>query len=254
MGIERTDEWLEKDFYDPEKLCRKVLSSENEEAGRLYRYLLRFGMYRPSRMAIDIFEQLKKKETWLRAKNIYQHYQKLWKGPDIPVYIFPKNRVRNEIEPAKSGVSFKDKMFLFLNEIEDRKELEALIIHEYHHVCRLNKIQKPIEEYTLLDSMVMEGFAEFAVTKYCGSDLNAKWTALYSKEELSYYWKKFVMEHLKIKRTHPLHDRLLYGLGRYPELLGYAMGYHLVMEQKERKSWTIQDSFTLKAKEMAYLI
>ena len=26
MGIEHTDEWLEKDFNDPEKLCRKLLS------------------------------------------------------------------------------------------------------------------------------------------------------------------------------------------------------------------------------------
>jgi uncharacterized protein YjaZ len=250
MGIERTDKWLEQDFYNPENLCRKILSSEMKEAGRLYRYLLRFGMYRPSKMTMETFEELKKKETWHTAKNIYEHYQKQWKGPDVPVYIFPKSRVRNEIEPAKSGVSFKDKMFLFLHEIEDRKELEALIIHEYHHVCRLNKIQKPMDDFTLLDSMVIEGLAEFAVTKYCGKDFNAKWTSSYSKKELSYYWKKYMEDYLTIKRTHPLHDRLLYGAGRYPRLLGYALGYQLVMSQKERHTWTIQDSFTLKAEEI----
>ncbi len=252
MGIERTDEWLEKDFYDPEKLCRKLLSSEVEAPGELYRYLLRYGMYRPGRMAMNTFRELIKKETWLKAKNIYEHYQKLWGGPDIPVYIFPKNRRQNETEPAKSGVSFKDKMFLFLNDLKNRKELEALIIHEYHHVCRLNRCQKQMEDYTLLDSIVIEGFAEFAVTKYCGSDFNAKWTTFYSKEELAYYWKEVIMDHLTIKRTHPLHDRLLYGLGRYPELLGYAIGYQLVMNQKERKSWTIQDSFTLKAEDIPF--
>ncbi len=69
-------------------------------------------------------------------------------------------------------------MFLFLTPLEDEKELEALIIHEYHHVCRMNKITKPIQEYTLLDSMVMEGLAEYTVENYCGKNYNAKWIFL----------------------------------------------------------------------------
>ena len=78
----------------------------------------------------------------------------------------------------KAGVSFKNKMFLFLTPLQDEKELEALIVHEYHHVCRLNKLVKPLDEYTLIDSIVMEGFAEYVVTKYCGKEYNAKWISL----------------------------------------------------------------------------
>jgi uncharacterized protein YjaZ len=250
MGIKRTDEWLEKDFYHPEKLCRKILATDEEDPGRFYRYLLHFGMYRPGRMAQETYKELVKKEIWHKVRTIYEHYRDIWNGPDIPVYIFPKNRLRNETDPDKAGVSFKNKMFLFLNDIKHKKELEALIVHEYHHVCRLNKIRKPMSEYTLLDSIVIEGLAEFAVTKYCGENYNAKWTSSYTKEELSYYWKRYFTENLTIQRTSPLHDRLLYGLGRYPALLGYALGYHLVMNQKERKTWSIHDSFTIKAEEM----
>lgn len=249
MGIQPTDEWLEKDLYHPEKLFRNI-TAEEENPEALYQYLLRFGMYRPGRLAKEIYEELVKKEIWKRTKNIFDHYRKMWDGPDIPVYIFPKRRFMNEIDPDKSGISFKDKMFLFLHDVKQKKELEALIVHEYHHVCRLNRISKPMHDYSLLDSMVIEGLAEFAVTKYCGENYNAKWTSAYPKEELSYYWEKYAAEHLTVTRTSPLHDRLLFGLGRYPSMLGYALGYYLVMSQKNSKNWTIHDTFIMKAEEM----
>lgn len=252
MGIERTDEWLEKDFFHPHTLCRKMLASQEEEPARLYHYLLRFGMYRPGRRANDTYQTLRKKKVWQKAESIFAHYQRLWEGPDVPVFILPKSEWRDEMDPVKSGVSFHDRIFLFLGEFEDEKELEALLIHEYHHVCRLTGLQKPMEEYTLLDSMAMEGFAEYAVRKYCGSDYNAEWTSFYPPEKLSHYWTTFVKEMIHIKRSHPLHDRLLYGLGRYPKLLGYALGFHIIMLQKERETWTPQDTFSLQAEEMSF--
>ena len=54
-------------------------------------------------------------------------------------------------------------MFLFLTPSLAEKELEALIVHEYHHICRLKILAKPYHEFTLLDSILMEGFAEYAV-------------------------------------------------------------------------------------------
>ncbi|MDF1512080.1 DUF2268 domain-containing putative Zn-dependent protease, partial [Robertmurraya sp. DFI.2.37] len=38
----------------------------------------------------------------------------------------------------------KRKCFLFLTPLEDLMELEALFVHEYHHVCRMNKQKKEI--------------------------------------------------------------------------------------------------------------
>nr|WP_295972559.1 DUF2268 domain-containing putative Zn-dependent protease [uncultured Bacillus sp.] len=251
MGIKRTDQWMETDLNHPVRMCRRLSLSQDEgEAKKLYHYLQRFGMYRPGRMAGKIYNTLVEKAVWEKAVDIYEHYRKKWKGPDIPVYIFPKNRIIFEPDSDKSGVSFPDRMFLFLDDIKEEKELAALIVHEYHHVCRLNRLHKSIKDYTLLDSMVMEGLAEFTVKASYGTQYNATWTSLYSPEEISYYWKRYIKDYLHMKRTDSLHDRLLYGLGKYPNLLGYSCGYYLILQQQECAKWTIHDTFSLPAEEL----
>lgn len=248
MSVEKTNEWLEDHFMNPTKICRDyIIPTKKDEANKLYNYLLSFGMYRPNRSAKEKFVGLKKEEIWSKVAAIYESYQKKWNGPDIPIYIFPISNSRNN----KSGVSFENKIFLFIDRIKDDKELEALIIHEYHHVCRMNKLDKPLQDYTLLDSMVMEGLAEYAVTKYCGNSYNAKWLTYYTKEEIKQYWKRYLVQNIDIKRTEKLHDALLFGKGFIPVLLGYAAGYYLIMNRKGRRDFSIQETFSLQAKEIA---
>ena len=74
-----------------------------------------------------------------------------------------------------------------------------LLAHEYHHICRLHQIETKETEYTLLDTMIMEGLAEQAVTERY-TENNAPWTAYLSKEEAVYYWKNVVHERISIKR------------------------------------------------------
>ncbi|GLB58900.1 DUF2268 domain-containing protein [Cytobacillus sp. NCCP-133] len=202
-------------------------------------------MYKPERGSRNTFTKLKEIEAWHLTENIYQKYKGKWEGPEIDVYIFPaaagglfsKNT-------GKSGVSFKNMLFLFLPADVDEKELEALFVHEYHHSSRINKQRKKLEDYTLLDSIILEGLAEHAVEFHCGKEYRGKWCVLYSREEIKELWEKLLKDHLKVKKKDRIHQRLLYGENPYPKLLGYAAGYEIIKEYKEKKSFSAKLSFT----------
>ncbi|WP_338472159.1 DUF2268 domain-containing putative Zn-dependent protease [Niallia sp. XMNu-256] len=252
MGIERTDIWLKENFNRPLKLLReKVLSNEQEDEKRLYNLLRSFGMYSPNRLTKRRLGQLNEQNFWSKAEKIFDSYQKKWQGPDIPIYIFP---IHTSFSQELSGVSFNNKMFLFISPVEKLKRLEALIVHEYHHVCRLNKSSKLMIEYTLLDSVLMEGFAEWAVTKFCGEQYNAKWIHEYTDEQLERFYKRDIKHHLMAKRTERIHDVLLFGKGLYPELIGYSVGYWLVKKASEKHKFSIEETFTVTSEEIKKII
>ena len=187
----------------------------------------------------------------MKARQIFNQYKSLWHGPDIPIYIFP---IHSSVKEARSGVSFKDKMFLFLSPLVDIKELESLIVHEYHHVCRLNQGTKFVHEYTVLDSMVMEGFAEFAVRKYCGEKNNAKWVHRFTDEQLENFYERYIKQYLDVKRTDQIHDRIIFGKGFYPELLGYSVGYWLVKKANQKQDFSIEETFLIKSEEIIKIL
>ncbi|HAQ08503.1 MAG TPA: hypothetical protein DCR24_13650 [Bacillus bacterium] len=250
MGVIRTDEWLEKDFYQPGKVCELLLNhfEGEEDPDIIYKYLLNFGMYRPGRKSWNTFESLKSAKVWEKIAGIYKEYRTKWNGPEIPIFIFPldHSNVRLMREgKGKSGVSFKDKLFLFLTQKEDDKEVEALFVHEYHHACRMNSQKKSPQDYTLLDSIILEGLAEHAVVQNCGDEYAADWSRRYTKDELSKYWKKDLSENLSLKRDERLHDQLLFGLGSTPKLLGYAMGYEIVKQYMKREKFSDKASFII---------
>lgn len=121
-------------------------------------------------------------------------------------------------------------IFLFVCGRNSLEELKALLAHEYHHICRLHQIETKETEYTLLDTMIMEGLAEQAVTERYTEKNNAPWTTYLSKEEALYYWRNVVYERITIKRGTREHDILLNGLHSYPKMLGYALGFHIVKD------------------------
>ncbi|MFS0634540.1 DUF2268 domain-containing protein [Mesobacillus foraminis] len=217
---------------------------------RLYRYLLNFGMYKPNRQSWVTLKELVDANVWEKTEKLFIKYRQKWKGPDIPVYIFPMDKANFSLMhegKGKSGVSFKDGLFLFLTPLTDENEIEALFVHEYHHVCRINSQGKQLTEYTLLDSMVLEGLAEHMVEAMCGARYIGKWCSKYSKDELKRYWERHLLPHLAIKKTEKLHDQLLFGLGNYPKLLGYAAGFEMVRQYKEQRKFTDKASFSIPA-------
>jgi uncharacterized protein YjaZ len=204
-------------------------------------------MYQPNHKCYTIYEDLKQINIWKKVRNILKKYKEKWDGPDIPIYILPMNSKNFVFQKnnRKSGVAFPDKLFLFFSKIEDDKEIEAVFVHEYHHVCRMNFLTHTLAEYTLLDSIIMEGLAEDAVYENVGKKYVAEWSHSLPNEKFEYYWKNYLKEKLALKRAESGHDHLLYGKGLVPNMLGYTCGYHLVREYKKENHFSTKVSFSL---------
>ena len=254
MGIIRTDKWLEDDFGRPIKICERLKPYFNGESPHeIYSLLLNFGMYRPSGNSNKNLNNMVDNKAWSLVQRLFQKYKDKWSGPDVPIFLFPLGQsggfFMRQKEEKKAGVSFPDKMFLFLSDLKDPREIEALLIHEYHHVCRLQALNKKMEDYTLLDSIVIEGLAEYTVLKNCGKEYLANWVRMYTDKELSIFWDKFIKEQLTKKKDERVHDQLLYGGGRIPKLLGYAAGYNIVGKFYENNHYSTKLSFAIPATE-----
>lgn len=272
MGVIDTKKWLEGHFDDPIEICRKLLGSQNQSIQSdnqnkhqyrneaqiprvFYRYLQKFGMYRPSKLSYSSFEELKERQVWSTVHKLFKQYKQKWRGPDVPVYIFPftdKQELffRPTAMKNKSGLSFHDKLFLFLTPNLTKKDIEALFVHEYHHVCRMNQIDKGIEDYTLLDSIILEGLAEAVVEAECGADYVAPWCTRYSEKQIEQYWKMYIAENMNVKKEDSLHDKILFGERGIPNMLGYAAGFIFVKKYYKKMSFSIADSFAIEAAEI----
>jgi uncharacterized protein YjaZ len=251
MGVIRTDSWLLNDFDNAIKICEKLQPYfKGKTAKQIYNQLLNFGMYQPSRSSKDFLHKMNEQKVWDQVERLFSKYKVKWSGPDIPVFLFPLAQSRSffiRTDRKKGGVSFPDKMFLFLSSHEDAKEIEALFVHEYHHVCRLCKMNKKMGDYTLLDSLVIEGLAEYAVLRHCGAEYLADWCHMYSEKEITYFWSKFLKKHLDFKKNERVHDELLFGGGRVPKLLGYAVGYNIIDKYYKNHNYSTKLSFEIPA-------
>ncbi|MFJ7745720.1 DUF2268 domain-containing protein [Peribacillus sp. NPDC097295] len=249
MGVISTNEWMKKDFDRPVKMMERLKEEFDEtvEVDMIYRHLQSHGMYLPNQYTKKTLDDLQERSAWAKTQSLFITYKKLWEGPDIPIYIFPLVASgRKQSNDSKSGLAFKDKLFLFYDNGISEKEMEAVLIHEYHHVCRLHHLKKSEENYTLLDTMIMEGLAERTVGKYLGSNYLAQWTQLYSEEKLQQFWSSYLIENVNKKRSDPLHDTLLLGKKGYPAMLGYCSGYRLV---NRFKHFSVKKSFIIPSEE-----
>ncbi|MBA9025193.1 DUF2268 domain-containing protein [Peribacillus huizhouensis] len=248
MGIVETNRWL-MDNNNPIEICKQLAKEfPKMSPNHIYQMLLQHGMYRDPSQAKKDAEVLVSDDIWREMKVIYQRFQRLWQGPDIPIYIFPMNAggLFNRVTDKKSGLAFRNHIFLFVRPDISLKELTAVFIHEYHHVCRIAAVKKHENDFTLLDRMVMEGLAEHAVMTYLGKDYLANWTDLYSDEQLQLFWKKYLKENIHLKRIERKHDQLLLGKSPYPKMLGYTAGYFLV---RQKKDLTVKKTFAISSED-----
>ncbi|OCA84267.1 hypothetical protein A8F94_16265 [Bacillus sp. FJAT-27225] len=251
MGVINTDEWLKKDGNNLNEICRKLQSYYPEkDHAKIQRELAHFGMYRTyPGVKEDIDRLTDRKEIWEWAQEFLEIYMKKWEGPEIPLFIFPvanKKHLFRKETMRKSGVAYKDKLFLFLPNDIEKKELKAIFVHEYHHVCRMNFSEGKIEENTLMDSMVMEGLAEHAVLAECGEGYLAEWSKKYPDWKTEQMWKEFFQHNLNLKKKDRSHDRLLFGGGRIPALAGYSVGFWLVKNYYHKRKFDVKNSFKIK--------
>lgn len=250
MGIIKTNEWLDLDFDRPFSILKRIQASSIKEAppNQLYRDLQKHGMYQPNNKTKKAYDLLVERDVWGKTEKLFATYNQLWNGPDIPVYIFPFSSTQRRARETKSGLAFKHSIFLFFDSQISDKEIEAVLIHEYHHVCRLQRLKN--KNSTLLDTMVMEGLAERTVEKYLGSEYLAQWTRLYRNLEFKKFWARYLEGKLLTERSNQLHDRIMLGTQGYPHMLGYWMGYQLV---NHAGPFSVKKSFTISSEEIVKL-
>ncbi|UOE93164.1 DUF2268 domain-containing protein [Alkalihalobacillus sp. LMS39] len=269
MGVVNTNEWLQQYCQSIKKaktreqqfktqcdiLIRPMIEQnvfkEPPHPVELHQYLLGQGLVHPDSDIVQTIETFGKKKVWEVIESQFRFLKKKWQGPDVHIFVFPVEE-RNEMIMKhlgkKMGIGFSDKMILFLSPTVTKKEIEALVTHEYHHVCRL-KIEKEESELTLLDSLLIEGLAEKAVEEELGKEMLAIWTSMYTSDVLDYWWDVVFKERLTIKGRKNHHPFLFghRGMG-WPQWIGYALGYAIVDESTKRNEKNTIELLSMPAK------
>ncbi|GAB4072193.1 hypothetical protein GCM10028778_01720 [Barrientosiimonas marina] len=257
MSVIRTDRWLTAQ-HRPVKLCRKLTPyfQETVSSDHIHQHLSLHGMYRkPLKDNDNFIKSLQKRDIWRIVGQEEKQLREAWDGPTVPIFILPADpgncKLRHELN-GKSGLSFPDKVFLFVSEHNTKDEIRALFTHEYNHVCRLAKYNKQETDYLLLDTVVLEGLAENAVRERLGSYYNADWTSYYSKKRLEHICKHLILPNRNVPKSSPKHEQILYGLGPLPNMAGYGAGYYLVHQYMIANDLSSQDLLTIKPEDIIH--
>ncbi|MCG7345936.1 DUF2268 domain-containing protein [Sporosarcina sp. ACRSL] len=232
MTVVRTDNWIAESQGDPWKVCQYLTQYfPTASALEIHDHLTMYGMYFSSEQGKELGKLLNANHTWEISAKELERLRSDWNGPSVPVFIFPSDSDNKQLIDefnGKSGLSYGDKLFLFISPLNTETEIKALLTHEYNHVCRLNKFLKREKEYTLLDTIILEGLAEMAVEERFGKISTSIWTSLYSEQQLAKLWKDYVYPNRNHLKESDTHEEVLYGLGDYPHMAGYCVGYYLV--------------------------
>jgi uncharacterized protein YjaZ len=251
VSVIRTDQWLLELSDRPMDICEKIkVHFKDADASEIYDYLNLHGMYLPFQDENKLVITLQKNNVWEMVQEELQQLQQIWEGPDVPIYIFPSdpnNPILNKEFGGKSGLAFKNTLFLFISEKNKEKDIKSLLTHEYNHVCRLSKYPKNEDEYVLLDSIILEGLAEHAVLERYGEEYVSPWTFLYTNEQLEKMWKRLIYPNRNIHKTDYIHQDLLYGSHFYPKMSGYCVGYYLVKKHIEARNLTSKDLLNMES-------
>lgn len=249
MNVYDSSSWVIRHYYYQmsiedsfKRLFKQDLKKNKDE---WFAFLIDQGM-------IPISE-VKRKDwlKWRRKLNVIEHTRFIknlkdaFSGPDIDLYLFPLNRSHTKIMNdlgGKNGCSFQTYILLFWVDDLALIKQKALLLHEYHHIARLHHQKVNEETITLLESMIMEGLAEWEVQKRMGKDHLAPWTSLYKEEEIKEWWNRLYKRNLQLTgRT--FHYPYLYGdIDGIPPLMGYQVGYYLVKQYMNMNKNSYVDS------------
>ncbi|MCM2675069.1 DUF2268 domain-containing protein [Alkalicoccobacillus plakortidis] len=257
MSVVRTDKWVKwylqdvqsnrskKEYINAQKsfFVEPLTKWFDEEfAKSLHSFLIDQGLFLAEKKSNEELTTFLELTVWQDVQTFFMKLKKQWNGPDIPIYLLPINPAFED--PAKkAGVSFPFAIFLFIGPHLLQKEIEALVLHEYHHTVRLLQTGKTEESITLLESMYMEGLAECAVLEFFGEDQLAPWTSLHQDQWKQKWYRKWIAPNLD-QQGRSKHRKYLYGDARLriPAMLGYYVGYQLARASStKRPEWKTDD-------------
>ncbi|KGA97337.1 hypothetical protein AJ85_02915 [Alkalihalobacillus alcalophilus ATCC 27647 = CGMCC 1.3604] len=260
MGVVRTDKWLQyylkywkekknaKERYEWQQrmLITPIIDYfKNHKIEEVHRYFLDLGLSNPETDLTLMEEDLLNKKWWSVTQNKFLQLRKEWTGPDVPIFIFPIERAKEHLwreVGGKTGLSTDMIICLFIDPNINEEQLLALIVHEYHHVCRLAVTNNKEEEVSLLESILMEGLAEAAVKEELGKDALAPWVEQYRLSDCLPLFNNHYREHLKLKGRN-YYRHLLNGDTRegIPRMLGYSIGFYMVESVIQKFALTTLD-------------
>jgi uncharacterized protein YjaZ len=230
------------EMVQKEIICEPLMKFfPNVSMEELHFELLNNGLFDPYE-GMDlgkVIRELEEQKVWQIVKREYKRLKFLWKGPEVPIYIYPLTKHRPIVEGnevTKNGVAYNGIVFLFVSTELEEKEIKALFAHEYHHICRLAYLNKAPQEMLLKDSLIIEGLAESAVEKLYGERWLSPWTKRYTFDEAIVIWKEHFVPVLNLKGVIN-HQPFLYGNPSegLPQWIGYTMGYRLVQSYLKNK-------------------
>ncbi|WP_216828298.1 DUF2268 domain-containing protein [Alkalihalobacterium elongatum] len=215
----------------------------------LHRLLLEQGLFTPDQDVSPIYTHMRKLKMWAYVQKIYSELKREWEGPSVKIIILPGNETNEIIMDSlggKMGIGFVDKVILFVTSKTNHFDLRTLLTHEYNHSCRLMNLNKRENELTLLDSLIVEGLAEYGVREKCGKRALGKWHQEFSKEKLQHYWDHYYRERIGVKGKH-YHRPFLFGSEAIgiPLWTGYAIGFEIVCSMMEQKQHSIKKLLSL---------
>ncbi|WP_062048051.1 DUF2268 domain-containing protein [Bacillus sp. JCM 19034] len=260
MGVVRTDKWLQAYVNDSseatvrqQKWMIEPLSSlfETDHLESLQAHLWQLGLFTPDQ---DLGEEIKvwfKNHPWSVVKKEYERLRKKWDGPACKIYLLPlihqPPRLLKELG-YKTGITLQNTIILFIKPTLSKEQIRALVIHEYHHACRLAFTKEKEDKMTFLESICMEGLAEWAVREELGGKECAIWTTYYDHTPYDYHWFQRYIKPNLFKKGRRSYHTLLYGdpENGIPIWLGYYLGYKLV-ESAAKKYETTKEMLEVDA-------
>jgi uncharacterized protein YjaZ len=252
MSVINTTEWL-KTTSNQYEICEKLTPYfAKMNAHDISSYLHSFGMYKRSPATQDWIDAIKDKRILTFIKDEEKKLKSEWNGPNVPIFVFPVDVNNRKIEVeyrGRSGLAFHDKLFLFISKDVKKEDIKSLLTHEYHHVCRLAAITKPEKDFTIIDTIIMEGLAENAVREKLGDEAVAEWTKLYHSDQCDRFLERMILPQKKVTRQNPKFTQVMFGTGFYPKMLGYAVGYDLVKKYMEKTKKKTKELLGVKAED-----
>ncbi|UTR15362.1 DUF2268 domain-containing protein [Salipaludibacillus sp. LMS25] len=191
----------------------------------------------------DWHKRVNKKEL----ERFIKKMKTIFQGPDTDIIIFPLNMkhgiILEELD-GKNGIAFPGFILAFWKETLPEIDQKALLLHEYHHASRLFHRGENERSISLLESMIMEGLAEWEVANHLGEDHMAPWAKNYDRNMLLVWWKKVYHQYILLQGRHTYKSLLFGGERHIPPLTGYKLGYDIVKTHLSNNEATL-DSLTL---------
>ncbi|GAA5416051.1 hypothetical protein Pryu01_01083 [Paraliobacillus ryukyuensis] len=259
MQVADTQAWLQAYMVEKETLvseglniqqatlCQPLVSYfEHASPQDIQIHLIQHGMFHPDPTDRTVIDRIIDQDYWEQTRKQLQDLERIFGKQDGTIFIFPSDttnpRLQTEFDGV-AGLSYHDKLFLFISDQITTLQLKILLTHEYSHVCRLHKVST--SNLTLADGLILEGIAELAVKEIVGEAYCAPWVGLYNQVELKSIWEDWLQPNLTLPPTSWMHHALMYGSDSIPKWAGYAYGFQLVQEFQRQNQVSLQNLVTM---------